>query len=214
MSYPNAVKVSGSNFGSMLTATAFAVSATLSAPAVAHQAPVPEVAYTPTDQSFILLPKGETVGGVANYRTVSFTSAFDRLGDGISHRNAFLILHDQAFEATGSQNDLSSSNAIQFYDHLPASVKSDTLWDIISLAALTDVPFPAIEKLEDMVTVDFSTPGQLLSLMIDDDICQLSAFTKQKELKMTYFFEAAGSKDALNEVVWAQLRDFKRHSRV
>ncbi|MGO7331754.1 hypothetical protein [Rhizobium leguminosarum] len=100
--------------------------------------------------------------------------------------------------------------ASEFYQSLPASAHSDALWDVISLAYAIGCPTPLVDVIDGMTTVDFSAPGRLLSVLIDENACHLSSFSQHKELKMTYVSEDGVPRDEFTDVLWGQLRDFRR----
>ncbi|OWV72381.1 hypothetical protein ATY76_05990 [Rhizobium sp. R339] len=102
--------------------------------------------------------------------------------------------------------------ASEFYDNVPAEARSEMLWDVVSLSYAVGGPTPRVDVVDGMTTVDFSAPGHLVSILIDQDVCHLSAFSRQKELKMTYVMEKGVPRDEFVDVVWGQLRDFHRSS--
>jgi len=103
--------------------------------------------------------------------------------------------------------------ALKFFNGLELEAKSQTLKDIILMSYELGAPSPIIEVLDGIVTADFSSNDRLLSVMIDGDVCNVSAFSRHKELKMSYFTEAGQLRDELNDFIWLQLRDFARESR-
>jgi len=216
------LKVSGSNIGPVLSATALAVTTTVGAPPYSanRYEPVPMERTTsrspaPTDLNFAV---GHNVlddgwgGLVAGRKTV--------VGEAVDAAPAIVVPFpvrspSQFMSLTlgvppSPKATEASMAASSFYNELPQAAKSSTLWDIVQLFHLARAPEPSVEVIDgEATTVDFNSEGRLLSILIDKDACHLSSFTKNKELKMTYFLEEGGSKEELTDVLWTQLQSFR-----
>ncbi|MBX4884103.1 hypothetical protein HJA90_10980 [Rhizobium bangladeshense] len=220
MSLSEVFKPSGSNIVPVLSATALAMTSTmLPAPALVEDQkpstmvrPSHAAAHSPTDVNFSLaLVGGGQPRRVDTSQTPSHFTAFELHG-----RTAVSQLPPPLGFYRFTRGDISaplnhfspSSLAASFYETLPSEARNEVLRDIVSLVFAVNALPPRVEVVDGMTTIDFDAPGRLLSILIDGDTFYLSAFSRQKELKMTYVAESDVPRDEFIDVVWGQLREF------
>jgi hypothetical protein len=228
MSLSEVLRVSGSNIGPALSATALAMTATLSPVAARADSQLPIFVgqygqpNSPTDVMFLLglRPDGkrtfvdtaqrpsQMVSGVDVHAAAKLSLLYPAKGNEYYPFN--VIHYDPPTLGPSVHPGDTVRAALEYYDGLPIDSHSEILWDVVSLAFAVGCLSPRVDVVEGMTTVDFSVPGHLLSILIDGDVCHLSAFSRQKELKMTYVIEKGTARDELIDVLWVQLRDFRR----
>ncbi|MBB3743944.1 hypothetical protein FHX10_003443 [Rhizobium sp. BK591] len=219
MNITDVFKSSGSNIGPVLSATALAVTSTMSpAPALVEDQKPPIVARpylagvnSPTDVNFTLgLIRGGRHQPVATAQAPSHFPVEKQWRPTVPHLALPLgFLQVSRSEPSASLNASSRAQlAAEFYETLPSDARNEVLWDIVSLAFAVTSISPRVEVIDGMTTIDFDAPGRLLSILIDGDTLCLSAFSRQKELKMTYVAESDVPRDEFINVLWGQLVEF------
>ncbi|MGO8093253.1 hypothetical protein [Rhizobium leguminosarum] len=222
-------KISGSNIVPVVSATAIAVTSTMSAsPARSDVSQFPTFygqpthAQSPTDIMFALglAPDGPR-GSIDTARQSSQVLP----GTDMQYASKVAMLHSttmvdsvpvgQFFRyrlpaSAPSPSVGHAQMASEFFEGLPADTRTDALWEVVSLSFAIGGPTPKIDVVDGMTTIDFSAPGRLVSILIDGDVCHLSAFSRQMELKMTYVSEKDVPRDEFNDILWGQLREFRR----
>lgn len=232
MTLSEVLQVSGSNLRSALPATALAITTTMSPPAFRleeqdlfrHKGHFFS-ADTPTDTAFVLADADRDHADLERVYLARSGQRLAAVGSdefAIKPGGMLSILGMTTGLRIGSFAHMSAPAlpghigstmhmAASFYEEVAAEAKSDLLWDIVALSYAANAPVPIVERIDGTVTVDFSAPGRLLSIMIDQEACFLSAFSSRKELKASFMLAAGSPRDELTDIIWSQLQDFRRY---
>lgn len=95
--------------------------------------------------------------------------------------------------------------AQNFFHALPSEQQTDLVEEIVSLIFFAGDIQPEVERIDDIITIDVSRQGRSLGIMVDQDACAISSFTKTKELKATFFVKEKAGLDDFKDVLRHEL---------
>lgn len=121
-----------------------------------------------------------------------------------------LVATSDSLGTSTERNLPTAIRALEFYSTIPDALKSDLLWEIVAAAFQLGISNMIVLGSDDGTTVDVSSPGRLLSVLIDRDVCLVSSFSRRMELKFTYDLAEGHPRDELIEVIKTQLRQFQK----
>lgn len=223
-------RYSGSNLGSVLSASAFAVASTLPVPPAREFPPVEVVRADDDGYSTVSLvdnftSEDATDHGFVLNRPVSKASANwfvpTLKRGGAYHMSGMDSAHSmQAFARThwspksgielhyalgAVPHSLSVKRAQEFYGELPSKLRSPLTEELIAVFFFGSGQAPKIEHIDDMTTLDVSSANRSVSVLIEDKLCAISSFSKHKELKATFAIESREVFDDFKDLVLAEL---------
>ncbi len=164
-----------------------------------------ELWSTPTDNMTSGLERPDEVSGNTGHTPFSLRHSYSRIG-GVGrhvHQTIDYTLHSSSHEV-----ELTLAKATEFYSQLPDDCRGPILWELVSCAFTAGIAPPKVRAIPGGVTADFSAPGRLLSILIDEDVCQVSGFGGQAELSFAYELTPSYKMDEILDVVRSQIRLF------
>lgn len=226
----NTANYSGSNLRFALSASAFAVASTMPA-AHAKEFPPIEVVRADddrystialvdnfpsedaTDPAFVLDRAGSasrrkwsgsifTGGSSYHLSALDAAHVFPAFAHSRASQKNIVRLHS----AAGSVSlEIAAKKARDFFMNLPSEWQSPLTEEVIAVFFVASGQPPKIDRIEDMTTLDVASQGKSISVLIEEKLCAISSFSKNKELKATFAVESADSLDEFKELLASEL---------